>query len=384
MADEKKRKKKRRHIRLRRFFAFLALVCVVAVIWLNWDYLSPEAILSRIERMGSLTGTTVSYPIDVTGRVISAVGTVGNEGFLLTDSGYMKLSRSKAEEFSHSLQNSALSISGNYALLYESGGNDYIIENTGGRIAEKTSAETIKMAEIAPNGNYALLTAVTEFANKLVIYDANGKELFSNFSTGTKISGLAFNKSGTLCAAATVDTAGGGIVSTVTVHDIAKEEPAAVLELPDLLIVRAFFDSKGGLCLICDEATVFYDSMFVEVSRVDYHTNTLLSYAWDNGQTALLFETDDPLSGRSVEVYQDGALAYSIAIDRKAKGISLCEAKLSVLDKEKLLVYDKGVLMMEKSAAAGSVRTLITTDRVFEIDLNQICIYPLENNITTQ
>lgn len=384
MADEKKHKKKRRHIKLRRFLVFLLLVGAGVVIWLNWDILSPEAVLLRMERMGSLTGTTVEYPIDITGQVISAAERLGSEGLLLTDSGYMRLSASRAEAFKHSLQNPAVSISGNYVLLYESGGSDFIIENTGGRVAEKTAEGTIKMAEIAPNGNYALLTAVTEFANKLVIYSSGGKELFSNFATGIKVSGLAFNKNGSLCAVTSVDTAGGGIVSTVTIYNTSMEEPAAVIDLPDLLLIRAFFDGDSGLCLICDRATVFYTDKFTEQARVDYHTDNLLSYAWDNGQAALLFETDDPLSGRSVEVYHEGETVYTVPTDRKAKGISLYNGRLALLNKDTLQVYDKGVLMMEQPAAAGSVKTLIAGGRVYEIDLNRLGVYNLEKNISSQ
>ncbi len=377
MTDEKLRKKRRRLIRLRRMFGLFVLIVLGAVVCLNWDYLSPEAILLKIQRMGSLTGTTADYPLDISGRVVAAVGRLGNQGLLVTDSGYYRLKPNKAEEFSHSLQSVSLSTAGDYAILYEKGGSDYILESAGGRIFENSIGGTIRMAEVAPNGNYALLLQVTNYASKLNVYNSSGKQLFSNFTTGSKISGISFNKNGSLCAVTTVDTQGGGLVSTVTIYNISSGEQVKTLTLTDLLCIRVYFQNDGGLCITCDESAIFYNSSFEEKARVDYKNRSLLAYAWDDGDLALLFQTDDPLSGRSVEVYRSGELLYRIDSDRKAKGISLQKGRLSILDKEELLVYQGENRMMEKAAAAGSARTLLVGNSVFEIAQNQVAAYRL-------
>jgi hypothetical protein len=134
---DKRSAQKRRKIKIRRFILLLITAAVIAFIAFNWSWLSPVAILQRIQAAKSGVGVVTAYPADIAGKQIAGISGFGGGGILAVDSGCFLLRSDSTTYFQYAMASTTAAIGDRAALVYEKGGTKFQYFNTEGRVFER-------------------------------------------------------------------------------------------------------------------------------------------------------------------------------------------------------------------------------------------------------
>ena len=318
------REKKRRSKKIWRTVIIGCCVALVIIVGFNWDTMSPVAVLQRIRAASNEQGAVTQYPLDVAAKTVAAFCDMGKSGVLVTDAGCTVLKEDKAVFYAGKAVSPSAAVGSKAALIYSDGGNYYAIYSEDGKTSEGTSPFPIKGGAVSRGGSCALLISPTDYSTKLVVNSATGSELFSEFFSTPNITDVALSDGADRCAVIRLDTRDGSLVSVLTVYDISQVEPLMSAELGGLLELEMRFDSTGGLCVVCDYATVFYDSDMQQVLRTDYDGLTDFAISAEC-RVGLICDSGSVTAGKTLTLLDSGGELYNIEVEHQAGGISVFE-----------------------------------------------------------
>ena len=145
-----------------KFSAVLVLVAIVLGLYLNRDVWVPklEGIGGKFHsvKSGELSGG--NFPLSVSGGIDYQVAELNGYLAILSDA-YFYIYTDDGDlydERQHAYANAMLQTAGKKALIYESGGNKFRIDNKRKNIYTKKMEQTIIFARISENGNVAVVT----------------------------------------------------------------------------------------------------------------------------------------------------------------------------------------------------------------------------------
>jgi len=330
---------KRRKIKLRRFFLLLITAAVIVSIAFNWDWLSPVAILQRVQAAKSGTGLVTAYPSDIAGKQVAGISGFGSGGILAADSGCFLLRAENAVYYQYMMASATAAIGDRAALVYEKGGTKFQYFNTEGRVFERESTGKIVRMAVAKNGSYALLTAPSEYSSKLVIYSGTHTELFSQFFQTPNLTRIALNGSAKYCAVMILETVSGQLCSKLSIYDTGLQDPVYTQNFAGLLALDMKYCGDGGLVIIFDRTAVRLNAKHEIVWQIDF--GGLAAYATSpDGTVGLLLDGTEGI-GSTLKVCGAEGELWSAQIPGQAKGLSVREGGAAYLAGGQVKLLDK-------------------------------------------
>lgn len=289
------RRRRKRRRQMAKFIAFILLASIIFGLYVKRDVWFPklEGIGSRFQSVkssgGELSGE--NFPLNICGGIDYQVGNLNGYLAILSDA-YIYIYTEDGElyeERQHAYANAMLQTSGKKALIYESGGNKFRIDNKRKNLYTKKMEQNIIFARISENGNVAVITTSDTYICKLTVFDDSGEEIYSR-NCVERVIDLTFNEDGTGCILATSDAADGEIISKIISVSFDSKKDKWTSDALNTMCLKTYYD-RNGILVLGDTKCAYYSNNGELLTSYDY-PSSLVDWDYRDGKIAMLFENE--------------------------------------------------------------------------------------------
>lgn len=289
------RRRRKRRRQMAKFIAFILLASIIFGLYVKRDVWFPklEGIGSRFQSVkssgGELSGE--NFPLNISGGIDYQVGNLNGYLAILSDA-YIYIYTEDGElyeERQHAYANAMLQTSGKKALIYESGGNKFRIDNKRKNLYTKKMEQNIIFARISENGNVAVITTSDTYICKLTVFDDSGEEIYSR-NCVERVIDLTFNEDGTGCILATSDVADGEIISKIISVSFDSKKDKWTSDALNTMCLKTYYD-RNGILVLGDTKCAYYSNKGELLTSYDY-PSSLIDWDYRDGKIAMLFENE--------------------------------------------------------------------------------------------
>ena len=289
------RRRRKRRRQMAKFIAFILLASIIFGLYVKRDVWFPklEGIGSRFQSVkssgGELSGE--NFPLNISGGIDYQVGNLNGYLAILSDA-YIYIYTEDGElyeERQHAYANAMLQTSGKKALIYESGGNKFRIDNKRKNLYTKKMEQNIIFARISENGNVAVITTSDTYICKLTVFDDSGEEIYSR-NCVERVIDLTFNEDGTGCILATSDAADGEIISKIISVSFDSKKDKWTSDALNTMCLKTYYD-RNGILVLGDTKCAYYSNNGELLTSYDY-PSSLVDWDYRDGKIAMLFENE--------------------------------------------------------------------------------------------
>ena len=289
------RRRRKRRRQMAKFIAFILLASIIFGLYVKRDVWFPklEGIGSRFQSVkssgGELSGE--NFPLNISGGIDYQVGNLNGYLAILSDA-YIYIYTEDGElyeERQHAYANAMLQTSGKKALIYESGGNKFRIDNKRKNLYTKKMEQNIIFARISENGNVAVITTSDTYICKLTVFDDSGEEIYSR-NCVERVIDLTFNEDGTGCILATSDAADGEIISKIISVSFDSKKDKWTSDALNTMCLKTYYD-RNGILVLGDTKCAYYSNKGELLTSYDY-ASSLIDWDYRDGKIAMLFENE--------------------------------------------------------------------------------------------
>ena len=298
------RKERGRKRTLKRLGIFLGVVCGVALAVLGVQEFFRGNYIQEIRSFGSMYLPGDGYPVEVLGSdVVDLQNADGNLAVVAKSRIlYLNPNGRKVEEIKHNLYNVESVCYRGKTLIIDQGGNDLKVYSGSRLLFEQSYPKSIYCADLSSGGNLAVATRSDSHTSMVTVYDSRFREIYKWYSADGYVIDICLPQSGNNMVAATVDTVGGEIVSTVHIFNFANENKGSKLDFSGELLVDMFFTgSDRNLYVLTDRALYeISPTAGTVLNTYAFSGRTLWSYSFDNGIITLVM--GDYVEQRSLDI----------------------------------------------------------------------------------
>lgn len=313
--------RRRRHI----FTAVFALVLALLV-YVNWDNFVPQEVTESLRDFFTHSSSE-HFPVALPSGEFRAAAWVGSNLGVLTDTSYFLYSNAGTELAwrQHGMNDPQLSAAGGRALLYDQGGKQFRVETRFDTSVSASTAYPILSGSMGTSGKFALVTSSSSYLGELIVYDAQGKEIFHWYDATNRILAAALSPDGKSVAAVETGAKNGVIQSTVNVFRLGSTKPVGKKEFDGLLLISLQYSSASRITAVGKTQTVYLDQDGKQTGQYDYGNRQLSCYANTGGATVLVFDSYESGSAASslVPLLFGGSVLHAapVTIDDKVTSV---------------------------------------------------------------
>ena len=290
------RRKQKRRQTLKRLFVFL-LLSVLALT----AYAKRDAWLSVLRDLGMERETVRrnegvlsdgNFPLSIFGNKEYQTGKMDDLLVLLCDSEcyFYTVDGTKLATRQHTHGNAMLETAGNYALVYETGGTGFRLETEKQTVYEQTCSDSILFGRLSEDGYAALVTTSETSACKLLVYNAEGKQIYAR-SCVEKLVDIGWNRDGSGCYAVSLRAHSGTLQSVVHAYDFSKTEDIWSSEPLDMLCISVYNTESGHVWVMGDTGCCYLDKGGAVLRTYTYPSDPIcMSTAKDTAAVLLYHE----------------------------------------------------------------------------------------------
>ena len=342
------------------FFAAIALVTVLLLVWYLWAQTSSLDGLKRFVRYSGKRYDSFSVSVPDAGACVIAddrlctasqegVSAYGAEGRLIFQIGAP-------------YRDAALKAAGDYLLCYEIGRTQLTLLRTSGE--ELFSLHTdgrIYDAEVSESGAVCVLTEGSGCRAVVQIYSKQGVALFLHESKSRYLNACALSPDADLLAVSALGQEDIRFASTALLFQTDSEDAPAELSLDAQIIYDMAFTGADSICAVGESSLQFFTADGKLLREYSLQTGSLSAFRIGDGLTAAAY---DLYSGGSAVVLLDAQgkeLAYSESNDAVLY-VSLCGDYVSVLTDRALRIYDRSLQLCGSTENQGWQAALVRSD----------------------
>ncbi|MBQ3940259.1 MAG: hypothetical protein II723_04025 [Oscillospiraceae bacterium] len=326
------RRRKRRLRMLRRSALFLAIAGVLLLLYQKRDVWIPrlETIGSKHQSLrGDGSVTDGEFPLQVYGGEGYQIGKMNQKLLVLSDS-YLNIYETNGSLHAsrqHTYGSPMLRYAGGYALVYESGGTRFRLDNSSGMKYEKSIADSIIFGRVSENGEVLLVTSSESCACRLLVFNVKGQGYYER-NCVEDITEAEFLPDGSGCYAVSIRVKNGAMQSVVHAYSFKSGDLWSSQPL-DMLVISVY-NTDSGLFLLGDEAASYLDSRGAVKSTYRY-PDTLAGGDCIGDTAAVLLRNDDKHTYTVAILNGDAANPLCHVYDKTVKSIGLLPDSKNVL-----------------------------------------------------
>lgn len=264
------------------------------------------------------------FPTVLPGGNVVALQAAGETLVLLTDTNLYTYNRSGGQmlDAQHGMANQAMKTAKERILLYDRGGTRVELYSRAARVCALSTDYTIHTADVASNGNFAVVTGASDALARVVVYNKRGSEIF-RFSSDKSIISLDLSNSRDLMYIGFTDTSNGEFLSSIRKFQLSYNEgDLGRKDFPGELLLLVESLSANSVRAFTDQRVVLLDGDMSEAA----------SYIFRDGQLERYCVTPD---GRIVLVmgnYEKDKRLSIVTLDRDLMQINRFETDINVTD----------------------------------------------------
>ena len=249
-------------------------------------------------------------------------------------------------------------------LIYDLGGTYYAVLDTNGkqRAASRTGG-SIFDADLAENGEFAVLAASDDARAVAEVYDAKGELRYRRTSKSSYLNACALSPDGSWLALATLGQEDISFVSGAKLYRTDSEDEIASVSFGDQTIFDLKFLGGSTVCAVGSGSVVFFNTAGELLGEYTPENGDLAAYAYGDGFVALVLDQHQTGSRYQLLVLStDGGVRASCALDGTPAALSAAGNYLAVLTADGLTVFDGQLSKRSTAEAAGWTEVLVRAD----------------------
>ena len=320
------------------------------------------------------------FPVHIVGSNVSEHNIVSNgDVCYVSDTSFQALTRAGNEVGykQHSFSTPILRASGDYALVYNLGGNGY----TAGKKSElKSISDTdqyILCGDINSKGFYCIVTQADGYLSKLTAYNKDGEDIYTYFFSAHYIQAVAINENGNGAVVCGITGDNGSLSAVAYVLNFSSETPSATHSLNDSIIYDAEYLTNDKVCVIGSNSSYTINTSNNSLKTVDYSRMELTDYDIDTDTDCFVLSLSRSGDGRkcSLEyVNSDGNPLSVKDTDYAVDSISLYKGRIAILVSNKAYLFDTNgnqIASIDPGNGAKSI-SLASVDQAYILGINEI------------
>jgi len=363
----------------------VALVAGLLVLaFANRDKLSPEN-LSMWWSYEVLGNGGKGYPVELVGSEVKKGNYAVNQSRVAyaSDTSFVTLNSSGKEIANVQLRYSkpVMKSGENRFLTYGLGDTGYQILTYDKELYAGTADGAIFTGDIAPNGNFCLVTEGNGFLSELYAFDKNNNRIYKYSFSEYYINSVAINSDGSGCVACGITSNNGAISTGVYVLDFSKEEPLGKYKIDDDSILDSAYISGRRVALVGEKY-----SYVVKIGEEDYvsvkYEGKLTNYCFSPSTRSYAIALSKSGDGRSCTLirYNDnGDVQTEIESGKGAESFSVFKGTMAVLDGNTVYTFNsQGNITNTCDAGTGAKAVTLTSDSTaYVLSINQMRYFDL-------
>lgn len=293
---KKLRRKRKRKRTIKNLLLVFSVILIAGVIYVTQDrwigYL--DGILDRgevNEPFGEASLAEGNYPIDISKKTNTEIGTIQNGWTLFADTAFYVYDHAGDISFSvqASYSNPIIASAEKRTLIYDLGGYNFMVCSNKKQVFSKKLTDQILLGAVGEDGSVAIVTSTDKYTSYLTIYDRNGSEIF-HWADGNMITAVAINKSGSGCIVSSTYAMGGEYNSTVTELDFSSTDIKLTTQPVKALTFALRYCDDDQFWLLADDALYRFSSEG-DINFSHEFDFDLVSYSLSDSICALIFES---------------------------------------------------------------------------------------------
>ena len=351
-----KGKKLERNRRMR-FFAVIACILVVTLTVAEW--VLPCGILENAGNLIALIGPG-GYPIELDSSDTINTVSKGSYYYLLTNNelGAYTNAGKKIYGVAHGFETPVLKTSATRAMLFSQNGNEVLIYNLSGRVANLKTEEGILTGGISNSGVFAVVTRSPGYASTVRVYDKKSKQLYEWNSAQDVINCVAVSPNGKKIAIAGFKTSGGIFQATIRVlnYKSASPEFEKTIEGDSVRELDAF---GKGFFAVSKNRVNFYD--WKKGTKTEYKDDYDLAYfkAGQGGVAAAFTRVSDHNDTRMVIFSKRGKKKAAFDYKGTISDIQVSNGHIYCIGDNKIVLLDDDGKIIRQTESAFSARKIV-------------------------
>lgn len=267
--------------------------------------------------------------------------------------------------------------------LVKSKGSNYIVfERSTGKLAilnragvsyHNDGGDEIINADIASNGNYAVITRKTQASAILSVYSSSNKILFQWECTDEYLSQVALSKNGKTVAVSSIGVKNGEAYSKIMFFNLDSTDVEGEIEYTGESVYVIRFIGNRELSVITDKNYMIADSDSLESQVISYDYDVIDGYAFaDNNSAAILKKAFGTLDKHILMVVdKNGEIVFEKEFDKDIVDFKIDNKNVYVMMTGEIIVY---------SVSSGEKLNIAETDGgLNSMFVNDGYIYCLSN-----
>lgn len=343
--ESKKEEKKVPKSKLIRVLVILVVLACIVFFGTLWGVLSPGNLANRIDNENP-GGTGGGYPVNIVGTKITK-GNFTFSGNLLTyvsDTSLVQLNDSAGVVVNRQISYSTpvLKTGGSYSLSYNLGGTRYQVDNQNETLKNDEQEDAILCGDINPDGTYAIVTEISGYLSRLLVYDKNHEIIYDYKFANHIINSVSLSDNGKNVVCGGLTSNNGEMTSAVYVLDFSEEKPIAITEIEDETIYDISFMTTGKIAFIGAFGMHLMENDYKTLQSLSFEELKLTSYDINSemGICAALSRYGD---GRACDILSISTSGEKkrFSTDLTITSISSYSDSICALSRDKIYRYTK-------------------------------------------
>lgn len=374
----RRRAKRRMLLRL----STLLLLCVLVVtLWKNWDTVAPDKWWGNLQ--DSLTGSTGSYPVDVSGMNMKRLTLSGKYTVTFSDSylTYLDDNGGEVARYACTYPSGLLSTAGQYVLLAEQDGRRFRLNTRSGMVFEGTAEQPIITAAVNAKGQMALLTQGPQgYTVQVTVYDRRGKVLYTR-SRNQQAVDVALSADGSQVALLSVQATDGALHTIVDVFSLSSTDtkPLCSHTANNVLLYRLEYLGDTWLTAIGESGAALLDTKDGLSTVYSAGDMRLLGYAiGDNTLALALRPYGDTGDGQVHVINKKGEPSCTVPFSGEFRQISASGKRYVLLTDTAAMEITAAGQGKQAAVENDGQQAVLSGQRVVVLGLNRVQAYALK------
>ena len=325
------------------------------------------------------------YPVELVGSEVKKGNFAVNQSRVAyaSDTSFVTLNSSGKEIANVQLRYSkpVMKSGENRFLTYGLGDTGYQILTYDKELYAGTAEGVIFTGDIAPNGNFCLVTEGNGFLSELYAFDRNNNRIYKYSFSEYYINSVAINSDGSGCVACGITSNNGAMRTGIYVLDFSKEEPVGKYTIENDSILDSRYISGRRIALVGENA-----SYVVKVGEEDYasvkYEGKLTNYCFSPSTRSYAIALSKSGDGRSCTLirYNDnGDVQTQIDTEKGAESFSVFKGTMAVLDGNTIYTFNsEGNITNTCDVGTGATAVTLTSDSTaYVLSINQMRYFDL-------
>jgi len=331
--NEYRRKKRLKQFAFRAVPAALVLLILFALLNLI-DVFGGTRLESALSADGG------AYPLTIKDEQLLDVYSLGSSFAVLTKSSLLIYNSAgeRVNTFLHGYTNPVVKEGEKRLLTYDRGGLKLRVDASSGTVGELTMENTILTAEIASNGNVAVILGYKSHAPTVIVYDANLRPIYRAYPT-EDFTAAAFSSGGDMLAVCSIVTKDGILGAKIYEMDITRDADPVVTQAQNIVPLALSYQPDGGLLVVGKENICRFPAARKSPSYYTYQ-GQLQRFSCKNGSTALLLKDPFSTSSTVAVIGGDGMPSHKYVVGEEVLDLYADGSRVTVLGKKQLFSLD--------------------------------------------